>query len=74
MNFGTKHIKIKIYPDDHPAPHCHIERSNGEVTRVLIPTLIILSGPSLSKVETNLVLDRLDDLCDYFDQLHPKKY
>lgn len=74
MNFGTSHIKIKIYAGDHPPPHCHVERTNGVVTRVTLPLLLLLTGPPLSKVEKDLVLDRLDDLCDYYDQLNPKTH
>jgi Domain of unknown function (DUF4160) len=74
MNFGTKHVKIKIYPGDHPPPHCHVIRANGVVTRVELPTMRVLSGPPLSKQEVELVLDNMDDLADYYDQLNPKTH
>jgi len=71
MNFGTAHIKIFVYADDHPPPHCHLLRKDGTETRVAIPTMIILTGPKLSKKEENLVLDNLDALCDEFERLNP---
>ncbi|WP_217601980.1 DUF4160 domain-containing protein [Chitinophaga sp. GbtcB8] len=74
MNFGTKHVKIKIYAGDHPPPHCHVERADGTVTRVTLPTFIILTGPPLSKGEREMIEDKLDELCDYFDQMNPKTH
>lgn len=70
MNFGTKHVKIFIYPGDHPPPHCHVLRGGIE-TRVAIPTLLILSGPKLNKVEEEMILDQLDEMCAEFDRLNP---
>lgn len=71
MNFGTRHIKIFVYGGDHPPPHCHLLRKNGVETRVAIPTMIILTGPKLSKTEENLILDKLEELCDEFETLNP---
>lgn len=71
MNFGTKHLKLKIYPGDHPPPHCHLERADETVTRVAIPTMIILSGPQLSRVERNLIMDNIEKLCNYYDEINP---
>lgn len=70
-NFGTKHIKIFVHDFDHPPPHCHVLRSNGVETRVTIPTMMILTGPKLSGTEEDLILDKLDELCDEFDRLNP---
>lgn len=71
MKFGTKHIKIYVYTNDHPPPHCHVRRKNGTETRVAIPSLVILSGDDLSKEEENLVLENLEKLCDEFERLNP---
>ncbi len=71
MNFGTAHIKIHVYSNDHPPPHCHLRRKGGKETRVAIPSLLILTGPDLSKEEEDLILDKLEILCDEFDQLNP---
>jgi len=70
MNFGTKHVKILIYSGDHPPPHCHVIRKGIE-TRVALPTLLILSGPKLTKTEEQMVLDKIDDMCTEFDRLNP---
>jgi len=70
MNFGTKHFKILVYAGDHPPPHCHVIRKGVE-TRVVIPTLSILSGPELSKKEERRVLKSLDAMCNEFDRLNP---
>jgi hypothetical protein len=73
MNFGTKHVKILIYPGDHPPPHCHVIR-RGIETRVVIPTLLILSGPKLSKIEECMILNKLDKMCAEFDRLNPLQH
>jgi len=74
MNYGNSKVKVFIYADDHPPPHCHVRRGNGIVTRVILPTLEILSGPSLSRSEKELLIDKLDDLCEAYDQKNPKKH
>lgn len=62
-----------VYSADHPPPHCHVLRG-GKETRVVIPTLTILSGPKLSKEEEQMILDKLDDMCDEFDKLNPVQH
>lgn len=73
MNFGTKHIKIMIYAADHPPPHCHVIRKGVE-TRVVIPTLEILTGPKLTKEEEAMILEKIEDLCDAFDKFNPDQH
>ncbi|WP_414692241.1 DUF4160 domain-containing protein [Pedobacter sp. CFBP9032] len=73
MNFGDSKVKIFIYANDHPPPHCHVIINKVE-TRVILPTLEILSGPKLTKEALDLLLEKLDDLCDTFDHYNPKKH
>jgi len=73
LNLGTRDIKIFVYPGDHPPPHCHVRRKESE-TRVAIPSMMILSGPELSKKEEEMVLSRLDKLCAEFDKLNPQQH
>jgi hypothetical protein len=71
MKFGTAHLKIRVYSNDHPPPHCHLLRKNGNETRIAIPSLLILTGPKLSREEEDLILNCLDELCFEFDKLNP---
>jgi hypothetical protein len=71
MNYGTKQIKLFVYAGDHPPPHCHLVRADKSVTRVALPSLIILSGLPLSKDERSLVLVKMEILCTAFDSLNP---
>lgn len=73
MNFGNRHIKIHVYVDDHPPPHCHVLRSGVE-TRVAIPSMLVLSGPKLDRQEVTMVMNVLDELCDEFDRLNPPQH
>ena len=74
MNFGTKHIKIFVYAEDHPPPHCHVVRTDKSVTRVVLPTLKELTGAPLSRIEKDLILKRLDEICEAYDEKNPKKH
>ena len=58
MNYGNKEIGIYINYEDHPPPHVHVRRSGTE-TRVVIPTLRILSGSALSTKEQNLIIQNI---------------
>lgn len=73
MNFGTEHVKIFVYADDHPPPHCHVIR-RGIETRVTVPALLILSGPKLNRMEESMILDQIELLCAEFDKLNPVKH
>lgn len=73
MNFGNHRIKLHIYANDHPPPHCHVQ-VKGKETRVILPSLKILSGPSLSSEVLEFLLDRLDVLCTAYDELNPKQH
>ncbi len=73
MNFGTRKIKIHVYAGDHNPPHCHVTRG-GRETRVAIPTLVVLTGPQLSKEERNLVISKMDELCQEFEKLNPNHH
>jgi hypothetical protein len=73
MNYGNREIGIYINYDDHPPPHIHVRR-NGTETRVVIPTLRILSGPALSANERHLVIQNMDFLCDEYDRINPKRH
>jgi hypothetical protein len=70
MNYGTKKIGIFIYSEDHPPPHVHVRRG-GQETRVVIPTLKILSGKQLSKTELDLISENIDFLCEEYDRINP---
>ncbi len=74
MNFGTKHVRVMVYAGDHPPPHCHVVRKDGSETRVIIPTLIILTGSKLTREERDLIIEKLDELCDEFDKLNPQQH
>ncbi|MFP9097928.1 DUF4160 domain-containing protein [Flavobacterium sp. RHBU_24] len=67
-------LRILIYDNDHPPPHCHLRRSDGSESRVAIPSLKVMTGPALSKKEKEAILDQLDELCDKFDQFNPPKH
>ena len=67
MNYGTKKIGIFINYMDHPPPHVHVRRA-GKETRVVIPTLAILSGIALSKMERDLILSNIEFLCEEYDR------
>jgi len=73
MNYGNKEIGIYINYEDHPPPHVHVRRGGIE-TRVVIPTLRILSGPGLSIKEQNLIIQNMDTLCDEYDRINPKRH
>jgi hypothetical protein len=73
MNYGTKRIGIYIHDEDHPPPHVHVRRG-GRETRVVIPTLKILSGIALSKVEQELILENIDFLCEEYDRINPSTH
>lgn len=73
MNFGDSKIKIFIYPSDHPPPHCHVYINRIE-TRVILPTLEILSGPKLPDEAVEMILDKIEELCNAFDNYNPKKH
>ena len=74
MNFGNKHIKIKVYANDHPPPHCHLIRTDGSVTRVALPTLLILTGLELSRSEKEMILEKIDKICAEYEKLNPNNH
>lgn len=73
MNYGTEVIGIYIRFGDHPPPHIHVRRG-GQESRVAIPTLKVLTGPPLSKTERELIIDKLDFLCDEYDRINPTRH
>ncbi len=73
MNYGNDVIGIYIRFGDHPPPHIHVRRG-GQETRVAIPTLKILTGITLSKVERELIIEQLDFLCDEYDRINPIRH
>lgn len=64
-------MRIFVYDNDHPPPHCHLRRSDGSETRIAIPSLIVMTGPALSKQEKAYLLKRIEELCEKFDRLNP---
>jgi hypothetical protein len=74
MNFGNKHIKIKVYANDHPPPHCHLIRSDGSVIRFALPTLVILTGPELTRIEKEMILKSIDKICAEYEKLNPDNH
>jgi len=73
MNYGNEVIGIYIRYEDHPPPHIHVRR-RGRETRVAIPTLKILTGPQLSKTERELIIEKLDFLCEEYDRINPIRH
>ena len=71
---ATIKIKIKIYVGDHPPPHIHLHRKDRSITRVALPTLLLLSGKPLNKEELDLVIEKYDLLCEEYDRINPKKH
>ena len=70
---GNSKFNLYIYAKDHPPPHCHVRYSNGEDVSVDIPTIEPRFGATISAEVFTEIEKYLDDLCNAWDQLNPKK-
>ena len=74
MRIATgSNCSIHIYPRDHPPPHCHVRFSDGTEVLVDLPLIQVRFGKEISDEVRRLIEDKLDTICDLFDQWHPGK-
>jgi hypothetical protein len=64
---------VEVYERDHPPPHFHLVRNNGDVSVVKLPSLTIRHGRALNRQEKKIVLENFDALCEAFDNRTPRR-
>ena len=70
---GPNGIVAYIYDDEHPPPHCHVFYSNNEEVVVGLPFLNVLHGGRLTKKGREFLKANMNELCDLWEEKHPKK-
>ncbi|MBL1214682.1 MAG: DUF4160 domain-containing protein [Ignavibacteriae bacterium] len=68
------HIKIYVYSNDHPPPHCHVIFSDGSEVSVDVPLIEPRYNATISKEIYTLIFDNLERICKEWEKLNqPRK-
>lgn len=65
---------IYIYPDDHPAPHCHVRFYNGSESVVGLPLLNHICGTKIDKNVRKELYENIESLINNWEKLNPTKH
>jgi hypothetical protein len=70
---GPNGSTVYIYDDEHPPPHCHVVLSDKEEIVVGLPFLNVMFGGKLTKKMRGFLKANMNQLCDTWEQKHPKR-
>lgn len=66
-------FKIKVYPNDHPPPHCHVIYKDGSDVSVDIPLISPRYGATIPREVEEAIAKDLEKLCAMWDKLNTKR-
>ena len=70
----NKKIRVYVYPNDHPPPHCHVRYNDGSEVSVDIPLIMPRYDATISKDVSELIQKNLDRICITWEKLNqPRK-
>lgn len=64
-------FSVWVYANDHPPPHCHIRRNDGDEIVVTLPLMEPLYGGELTKKEFQAIQDNIDTLLIAWEAYNP---
>jgi hypothetical protein len=74
--FSEGGVSVYVYVETnqpHKLPHRQVRFSDGSNSQVALPTLSLLAGRSVPRAVRELLVLRLDEICNAWDHLNPER-